>query len=660
MESRMMQRPWIAPWRRARRSGALLRHLARVAWLAAAIAAPLCAARWVPAGPEGGTIVALAADPDHPEVIYAGGSTVFRSGDAGATWTHRGRGLPGATSLAVSSGVVYAAQDYTFGAPMVWRSADGGLSWQPTAPLPVPSWAAGVNVLVSDPRHPGRIWAAGDWSIWLTRDGGGHWVERSRGLTPQVGYRIITALALDPTDGRLWVATRSGVYTAMGDAKLWTKESEGIRGSQGQIDALAVDPAAHVVLAANLSGIYRRQGKGPWQHVLTVESVRLAVQGSHAFAVVATNLEETTGYVLHSDDHGLTWTPAQHSPDRFVLSLTASSAGGFAGTFTSDGLGGVYRTVDGGVTWHLVRSGLTNLRAPVVTTGPAGDGSLYAATGRESFLNAGLARSRDGGASWQSLTRPYEFEAVSALLVDPIDADLLYATAPSYSSVFRSEDGGATWRPTDLLPAGARVIRVDPREATALWAMGSQALYHESHGGQWQEMPTPGGPLLTLRDFTVDAHDPAVLWLAGADGTPSSARLFRSGDGGQTWTRRDSGLLGGVVTSFAFDPAAPDTLYAATDAGLFRSVDAGVSWTAVAGVPAPVSFVLATATSPTTVWAVVGSGAEVRRSRDGGVTWEWARIGLEGARVLTLAVDPLDPARVWAGTATRSVMAWSE
>jgi hypothetical protein len=73
-----------------------------------------------------------------------------------------------------------------------------------------------------------------------------------------------------------------------------------------------------------------------------------------------------------------------------------------------------------------------------------------------------------------------------------------------------------------------------------------------------------------------------------------------------------------------------------------------------------VSVVLASPTPPTSVWAVVGLQRDVRRSRDAGVTWEWARRGLDGAAVLGLAVDPTDSQRLYAGTARRSVMLWSE
>lgn len=617
-----------------------------------AATAPLAAAQWSPVGPEGGSIAALAADPDHPGVVYAGGSTVFRSSDGGATWAYAGRGLQGTRALAISAGVVYAAGEG------VWRSADGGASWQPTSGLATPFYATGVRALAADPRQPGRVWAGGEWSLWLTVDGGAHWTEKTRGIPP-LGYLSIHVLALDPTEGRLWVATRFGVFTATGDAKRWTSASEGLKG--GLVGALAIDPTAPgVVLAANGAGVWRRQGADPWTLVLRPNGVELAFRGSRAFATLSDSFGLTTR-VFHSDDHGKTWVQAQQQPDRFVFALAGSEAALFAGTRTSDGGGGVYRSLDNGVTWQPARTGLTNLYTSAVVAGLPGTGTLFAAGDTQ------LARSEDGGQSWDVLAHPAASPnptPIASLLVEPLDPDTIYVAARFFfgaSPVFRSEDGGSSWIRTAALPTRVDVLRADPRQSRALWAAGGDRLHHTANGGaSWQAVPLPKEKFLDFRDLAVDPHAPVVLWLAGSESRHRLTRLYRSADGGQTWMRRDSGLGGTSVESIALDPSSPSKLYAATDTGLYRTTDAGASWARVQGVGGPVARVLAIPTSPVTLWAVVGTQREVRRSRDGGVTWEWARRGLDGAPVLDLTFDPDAPDRVYAATATRSVMAWSE
>jgi photosystem II stability/assembly factor-like uncharacterized protein len=624
-----------------------------VALLLVVATAPLAAAQWAPVGPEGGTIYALLSDPDHPGVLYAGGSTVFRSADGGATWRHAGAGLRGgAFTFTLSGGVLYAG-----GAEGVWRSTDGGASWQPMAPLPgAPSWAAGVNVLFADPRQPGRLWAGGPWSLWLTVDGGAHWTPRVRGISP-LRDLAIGAFALDPADGKLWVATRFGVFTSKGDGKRWTKASEGIMG--GAVYTLAVDPAAAgVVLAGNGAGVWRRERDGAWTRQLTGRVRTLTFRGARAFAAADDN-QGTSNRIYHSDDHGKTWVPAQQGPDRLVFALAGSSAGVHAGTVASDGRGGVYRSLDGGVTWQAARTGLTNLATEVVTAGPPGTHTLYAASG--SWYYTELARSSDDGASWEPLTRPNATDPITELVVEPTAPDTLYAATPFSTGVFRSEDGGASWQPTPTLPRRINALRRDPRRSRALWALGNYALHHTDDGGNsWQAVPVSSEQYRDFRDLAVDPQTPAVVWVAGSESRRRLPRLFRSADGGQTWVRRDAGLGGTSVESIAIDPAIPNTLYATTDAGLYRSADAGATWARVTAVGGPVALVIAAPTSPTTIWVIAGAQREVRRSRDAGVTWESASLGLQGAPVLTLEVDPLDPQRLYAGTATRSVLGWSE
>ena len=620
--------------------------------LVVAVAAPSPAAQWRGLGPEGGTIHSLTADPTHPGVLYAGGSTVFRSVDGGATWRHAGRGLPPATpfdfappyTLAVSGGVVYA------GSTEIWRSVDGGASWQRTAqPSGVPSWARSISALVADPRQPGRVWAAGSWSIWLTDDGGAHWTEKKSGIST-LTYLSVGALALDPQDGRLWAATRFGVFTATGDAQRWTKASEGLKG--GAVAALAADPTSDVVLAGNFGGLWRREGNGPWVRRLPQVAYEIVFRGSRAYAAV----RDEVGFVsqvLHSEDQGRTWTASTQQPDRFVLALAGSSAGVHAGTRTSDGAGGIYRSLDDGVTWQPSRSGLTNLYTEVVATVPDDGGLLFAAGDSQ------LSRSRDEGETWEVLHRPNS-EPIAALVVEPGDPDVLYVAARFSASVFRSEDGGDSWVPTASLPH-VTVLRTDRRGPRSLWALSGEALHHTTNGGgSWQRVTLPTGRYLFFRDLQVDPGAPATLWLAGSDSRAGAPRLFRSTDGGQTWTRRDTGLLGTSVASVALDAKTPGAVYAGTDAGLFRSTDAGQTWTRLPGAGGGITEVLAAPTTPTTIWVVTGPRREVRRSRDGGATWEWVRRGLDLAPVLGLAADTLDPERVYAGTGTRSVLGWEE
>ncbi|MFA7488791.1 MAG: hypothetical protein WCY72_12035, partial [Lysobacteraceae bacterium] len=90
-------------------------------------------------------------------------------------------------------------------------------------------------------------------------------------------------------------------------------------------------------------------------------------------------------------------------------------------------------------------------------------------------------------------------------------------------------------------------------------------------------------------------------------------RIFRSDDGGASWTERSVGVVGQDVRHLLVDPVNPDIVYAAGAGGL-------------------------------------AAGSGVYRSEDGGLTWDSISLGLEGLSVTTLLFDPHEPARLYAGT----------
>jgi len=133
----------------------------------------------------------------------------------------------------------------------------------------------------------------------------------------------------------------------------------------------------------------------------------------------------------------------------------------------------------------------------------------------------------------------------------------------------------------------------------------------------------------------------ALLWA-------SSASIVHAGN--NIWTSLGPGDA--FVNALAIDPRTPTTLYAAGD-GVFKSTDGGNTWSAVnTGLPA--LFVNALAidpTTPTTLYAGIGiSGGGVFKSTDGGNTWSAVNTGLTTPYVDTLAIDPRTPTTLYAGT----------
>ncbi len=239
---------------------------------------------------------------------------------------------------------------------------------------------------------------------------------------------------------------------------------------------------------------------------------------------------------------------------------------------------------------------------------------------------------------------PWEFKRVWHLEPSTTDPDAVYAGVED-AALFRSADGGVTWREL----AGLRG--------------------HES-GPRWQ----PGAGGLGLHTIVLDPGDPRRIFIA-----ISAAGVFRTDDGGATWTPKNRGLrsqyipdpdapVGHCVHRIAMHPARPDVLFMQKHWDVMRSDDAGESWREVSGnLPSDFGFPIDVhAHEPETIYVVpIKSDSEhyppegklrVYRIRTGGDEWAPLTEGLPQrdcyVNVLrdAMAVDRLDPCGVYFGT----------
>ena len=116
------------------------------------------------------------------------------------------------------------------------------------------------------------------------------------------------------------------------------------------------------------------------------------------------------------------------------------------------------------------------------------------------------------------------------------------------------------------------------------------------------------------------------------------------------WT--SYGPDGAFVCSLAIDPSMPNTLYAGTERGVFKSTDGGATWSSLGLTNIDIDALAIDPGTPTTLYAgTYGDG--VFKSMDGGRTWNAAKAGLTNDIVYALAVDPLTPSTLYAGVDPR-------
>lgn len=636
---------------------------------------------WTPLGPDGGEGWSVAVDPVNADVVYLGTrGGVFKSTDGGETWAAASAGLPpeGAwvRAILVRPGAVFAGtQD-----GVIYRSTNGGASWVRSSTgissIP-PEHGPGIGSLSSDPKRPARIWAGARKGLYSSTDNGATWTTRYVGRPFD---NPVTGIAIDPVNGQIYIASsRRGVYTSTNLGKSWTQVSSGLRGAS--YSDLVLDPQNPAILhVAAATGLWRSDNRGGrWTRVPAVSGLvsALVYQGSRLYAA------SMTAGLFYSDDQGRTWTATLEKPGGLVADLAAGSielhaASSFVGVPSFGGVP-VYRSLDRGETWEASHRGVDSLGVRAVTVSPA-DGNVLYAYGWE----AGMFKSLDRGATWQHLDFGEGFPVLGpplqTILVDRANPSTVYGGAGlGRGSLVRSTDAGATW--AERFSLGVEDLESDPGAAGTVWAAGYVNLSNDltalfrsvNHGEDWLPVAFPGGSSAWIRAFEIDPTNPQVLWAAGGVWQvtqPLLSRLFlriyRSTDGGLTWESRNGSASSGEVPAgvgvedLAIDPASPNRLYLATTGGLYRTTDAGLTWTLVPGLPGARALEVEVApTTPTTVYVSL-SGIGVRRSADGGATWSAVSAGLGAMPLFDLIVDPTNPRRLYAGTATRSVFTYEE
>ncbi|HJO38283.1 MAG TPA: hypothetical protein QF650_06710 [Vicinamibacterales bacterium] len=446
---------------------------------------------------------------------------------------------------------------------------------------------------------------------------------------------------------------------------------------------LATQQAAETY-SADLFGEMRWRMVGPFRGGRTKAAAGIPNQ-PNVFYIGAVN-----GGVWKTTDYGHTWNPIFDDQPTGSIGAIAVAPSDPNIVYVGSGEGlqrpdlstgdGIYKSTDAGRTWaHLgLRDGQ---QIPQIVVDPADpDRLLVAVLGHPYGPNEerGIFRSTDGGESFQKVLYTDEDTGGIDLVFDPTDAEIVYAVmwearqAPwengvfsgSGSGIFKSTDGGGTWRAlTNGLPTfaddglGRIGITIAPSDRTRLFATvearQNGGLYRSDDAGEnW--VLVNDDPRVTQRgsDFAevkVHPRNPDIVFTG-------AIVVWKSTDGGRTFMTPRGAPGGDDYQRIWINPERPEIMLIATDQGAIVTVNDGKTWSSWYNQPtAQMYHVTADNAFPYRVCSgqqESGSTCVSSRSDFGAITYrDWTPVGV--TEYGYVAPDPLDPDIVYGGRVTR-------
>lgn len=276
--------------------------------------------------------------------------------------------------------------------------------------------------------------------------------------------------------------------------------------------------------------------------------------------------------------------------------------------------GGVFKSTDGGLSWAAVTDKYFGGTVGGIAVSESNPDVVYVGTGEYPIRGNvshgdGVYKTTDGGKTWR-YSGLAETRQISRVRVHPKNPDVVYVAALGHvwapnpeRGIFRSADGGATWKRILFRndSTGAIELVMDPAEPSTLYA------------GFWQAGRKP--------------------WQLVSGGAGSG--IFKSTDGGERWTEltRKPGLPKGLIGNIglAVSPAKPSVVWALIESdsgGVFRSGDGGESWQRVNAerkLRQRAWYYTRIYADPKDTNTVYVSNVDFQRSTDGGRTFESIR-----------------------------------
>jgi photosystem II stability/assembly factor-like uncharacterized protein len=362
--------------------------------------------------------------------------------------------------------------------------------------------------------------------------------------------------------------------------------------------------------------------------------------------------------------------------------------------------GGVWRSSDYGSNWEPIFDQEPTGSIGAIAVAPSNPSVIYVGSGAgiirpDLATGDGMYKSTDAGRSWTHLGLD-STQMIAWVEVDPANPDRLFVAALGHPygpnterGIYRSTDGGRTFERVlykDEYTSG-NDVRMDPGNPStvyaALWQQqeafweggafggGSGGIFKSTDGGTTWTQLTEGLPPVLEANLAIAPSNPQVLYAmvaaVGRSGASGPIGFYKSSDGGAHWTLRTHGaggpggadtvgttdprplarIGGGDLPPITVDPKNENVVYSASVV-MWRTDDAGASWTAVRGSPGGDDYqrIWIDPADPNLIAAVSDQGAVI--SSNHGVSWSnWYT--QPTAAVYHVTADDAFPYRVCGG-----------
>jgi photosystem II stability/assembly factor-like uncharacterized protein len=280
--------------------------------------------------------------------------------------------------------------------------------------------------------------------------------------------------------------------------------------------------------------------------------------------------------------------------------------------------GGVWKTTDAGRTWAPIFDAEDTGSIGAIVVAASDPQIIYVGSGEglhrpDLSVGDGIYKSTDSGRTWKHFGLR-DVQQISNMAVDPRNADRVFVAAPGHPygpnverGVFRSVDGGATFEKVLYKDenTGAADVKIDPQHPdtvyatlwearegpweNAQWNGANGGIFKSRDGGTTWHMLTKGLPDGIVQAYVAIAPSDTKRLFASV-ATKDQVRLYRSSDGGESWsqatddTRPATRIGGGDLPVPAIDPKNADVVYM-TSIVTWRSSDGGKTWTGIRGAP---------------------------------------------------------------------------